>query len=58
MAIQIGTGGVKFMSLTAMILLGVAYVVITILCLIEGKRLDALYWVGALLITMSLILRR
>jgi len=46
------------MSMTAMILLGIAYVVITILCVIEKRGWDALYWIGALLITMSLIGRR
>lgn len=46
------------MSMTAMILLGIAYVVITILCVIEKRGWDALYWVGALMITLSLIGRR
>lgn len=46
------------MSMTAMICLGIAYIVITILCVIEKQRIDALYWAGALLITISLILRR
>jgi hypothetical protein len=46
------------MSMTAMILLGIAYVVITILCVIEKRGWDALYWIGALLIPMSLIGRR
>lgn len=46
------------MSMTAMILLGIAYVVITILCAVEKRWYDALYWVGALMITMSLIGRR
>jgi hypothetical protein len=46
------------MSLTAMICLGVAYIIITILCVIERRGWDALYWVGALIITLSLIGRR
>ncbi len=46
------------MSLTAMICLGVAYIIITILCVIERNVWDTLYWVGALLITISLIGRR
>jgi hypothetical protein len=46
------------MSMTAMVLLGIAYVVITILCVIEKRGWDALYWIGALMITMSLIGRR
>ena len=46
------------MSLRAMICLGVAYIIITILCVIERRGWDALYWVGALMITLSLIGRR
>ena len=46
------------MSLTAMIALGVAYIIITILCVIEKRGWDALYWLGALTITISLIGRR
>lgn len=46
------------MSYAAMMALGVAYMIITILCLVERRGWDALYWIGALLITASLIGRR
>ena len=46
------------MSMVAMTCLGIAYIVIATLCAIEKRWWDALYWVGALVITLSLMGRR
>lgn len=46
------------MSYWSMMILAGAYVVITIFCAIEKRGWDALYWLGALAITISLLGRR
>ena len=46
------------MSYWMMYALNVAYVFIMIACCVERKWVDALYWAGAGVITLSLILRR
>jgi len=46
------------MSMVAMTCLGIAYIIITVLCAIEKHWWDALYLVGALVITLSLMGRR
>lgn len=46
------------MSYWMMCSLGIAYVIIMIACAVEKKWYDALYWLGAGVITLSLVLRR
>jgi hypothetical protein len=46
------------MSLAMMYALVIAYVIIMIACACERKWTDFMYWGGAAVITLSLILRR
>jgi hypothetical protein len=46
------------MSYWMMVSLGIAYVIIMIACACERKWTDFMYWGGAAVITLSLILRR
>jgi hypothetical protein len=46
------------LSYFMMCALGIVYVIIMIACAIERKWTDALYWLGAGVITLSLVLRR
>jgi len=46
------------MSYWMMVALGVAYLIIMVACGVERKWTDAMYWLGAGIITLSLILRR
>jgi hypothetical protein len=46
------------MSFALMCGLGFVYVIIMVACLIEKRYDDALYWFGAGIITLSLVLRR